>query len=343
MPEPWLSADEPKRSTPNFRDKDAATQRLVNEALDVLSGLGVPLTDLSPRRLEKMAMAFLAVLGVTASKGWRSAADRDSGRSVTTREVIAFINDSFGESISPGAYDDIRRKDLLLPVEAGIVVPTRPDAARNAPSRGYALEPELGEVVRAFGTDEFDSRLAAAMDGREALAERLAATRALTRVPIAVGEGAELEFGPGEHNQLIKAVIEDFLPLYGRGARVLYVADAEDRRGFQDEAELERLRFFALEHGELPDVVAYSEEKNWLYVIEAVHSAGPISPIRHARLRDLLADAAAQAVFVTAFLDRRAFRRFVAEIAWETEVWIAAEPEHLIHFDGERFLGPYDA
>jgi hypothetical protein len=34
--------------------------------------------------------------------------------------------------------------------------------------------------------------------------------------------------------------------------------------------------------------------------------------------------------------------RYLGEIAWETEVWVADAPSHLIHFNGERFLGPYD-
>jgi len=48
-------------------------------------------------------------------------------------------------------------------------------------------------------------------------------------------------------------------------------------------------------------------------------------------------------VFVTAFLDRKAMVKHLNQISWETEVWIADAPDHLIHFNGERFLGPHDA
>ncbi|MFS2517149.1 MULTISPECIES: BsuBI/PstI family type II restriction endonuclease [Parabacteroides] len=30
----------------------------------------------------------------------------------------------------------------------------------------------------------------------------------------------------------------------------------------------------------------------------------------------------------------------MADIAWETEVWIAENPGHMIHFNGDRFIGP---
>jgi hypothetical protein len=39
---------------------------------------------------------------------------------------------------------------------------------------------------------------------------------------------------------------------------------------------------------------------------------------------------------------RAVMTRYLGEIAWETEVWVADAPSHLIHFDGARFLGPYE-
>jgi hypothetical protein len=32
---------------------------------------------------------------------------------------------------------------------------------------------------------------------------------------------------------------------------------------------------------------------------------------------------------------------YLDKISWETEVWVADSPTHMIHFNGERFLGPY--
>jgi type II restriction enzyme len=58
-------------------------------------------------------------------------------------------------------------------------------------------------------------------------------------------------------------------------------------------------------------------------------------------LTALFASASAGLVFVTAFLSRRDLVKYVHDIAWETEVWVADAPTHLIHFDGIRFLGPY--
>ncbi|MCY4041639.1 MAG: BsuBI/PstI family type II restriction endonuclease [Gammaproteobacteria bacterium] len=97
-----------------------------------------------------------------------------------------------------------------------------------------------------------------------------------------------------------------------------------------------------MERGTLPDIVAYEKNRDWLFLIEAVHSSNPISRMRHLALRRLVKDSPAGCLFVSAFADQTMFGRFSREISWETEVWIASDPEHMIHFDGGRFLAPHD-
>lgn len=163
----------------------------------------------------------------------------------------------------------------------------------------------------------------------------------MNRVPVLLPGGAALEFSLGEHNLLQKAIIEEFLPRYGYGAEVLYVGDTANKSLHYSAERLKALNFAELAHGELPDVVAYSAEKDWIYLIEAVHTSGPIDPIRKLKLELLAKNCSAGLVFVTAFLDRLTFRKYVADIAWETEVWIADAPDHLIHWNGDKFLGPH--
>jgi site-specific DNA-cytosine methylase len=340
--------ESPEMKIPAFvtpKEKAPKLVKLLNEALLILSKLGIPLDGLKPRELEKMAMAFLAVADVKRSTEWPKARIREGKDTLKSRDIIAYINASFHETISMGSYDDIRRKDLRLPVVAGIIVASanKPNAARNDPTRGYSLGPEYIETVRGFGQESWLEEVEEFMAERPSLAERLEAARNIVVVPIKLPGGKTLRFSPGEHNLLQKAVIEHFLPRYGYGADVLYVGDTADKYLVREDARLKALKFFELEHGELPDIVAYSEAKNWLYLIEAVHSSGPISPVRLLELKRLSKECTAEIVFVTAFLDRATFRKYAPEIAWETEVWIADAPDHLVHFDGEKFLGPYGA
>ena len=93
----------------------------------------------------------------------------------------------------------------------------------------------------------------------------------------------------------------------------------------------------------MPDVVLHFTAKNWLLLVECVTSHGPVDGKRHAELAKLFAGSTAGLVYVTAFPNRAIMGRYLGEIAWETEVWVADAPSHLIHFNGVRFLGPYNA
>ena len=324
-----------------FQQKALTQQILINQALFILHSLGIPLTGMSTRRMERMALAFLAVADVSGPGRWAVLKDETSGRSLRTRDIIVYINAHFGENISSGSYDDIRRKDLLLPTQAHIVVSTGSGSARNDSTRGYAISVEFADIIRQFHVSAWDQPVRIFMESRSRLSEELYLERSVPRIPIRLPSGEEIQFSLGDHNILQKAVVEEFLPRYGYGAEVLYIGDTAKKFLVFQEERLQQLKFFQLGHGELPDVVAYSEEKNWLYLIEAVHSSGPISPTRLLNLKRLTSSCTADVIYMTAFLDRTTFRKFTADIAWETEVWIASDPDHLIHFNGDKFLGPF--
>jgi len=323
--------------------KQKNIQVLVEQALEILEALGVPLTDLTPRRKEKMAKAFLALAGLKPGMAWSDAKDNNDAHQLLSRQIIAFMNANLGEDISSSSYDDIRRKDLVLPEKALIVLKSakNPDANTNDGTRGFALNPLAAQAVRQFGSSKWKSALAQFMAGRKSLSEQLRRDRDLARIPVRIAEGASLSFSPGKHNSLQKEIIENFLPIFGFGAEVLYVGDTANKSLFVNQKELTRLRFFELAHDKLPDVVAYSKAKNWLYLIEAVTTANPITELRRKALLELTTACTADILFVSAFPDRVTYRKFAKDIAWETEVWIADAPEHMIHFNGDKFLGPY--
>jgi len=312
---------------------------LLEDTLAILDAVGIPFEGLTARRKVKMSKAFLSVAGMKPGMEWTQARADNRLRS---RDIIRWMNEHLDENVSSGSYDDIRRKDLLLPVEAGIVLKSAGNegAATNDGTRTYALSQEMTDLLHAYSTPEWSLKLADFLSGRVTLAEQLKRTRLQKRLPVTIG-GQQLYFGPGEHNELQKAIIEDFLPRFGHSAEVLYVGDTEDKLLFVQEDQLRQLGFFELSHDKLPDILAYSQQKNWLFLIEAVHSANPITELRKRTLEKLTKICTADIVYVSAFLDRAAFRKFARDIAWETEVWIAESPDHLIHFNGDKFLGPH--
>lgn len=323
----------------NNPNKSAPVRKVINQAIDILIAVGIPLADLTERRQERAAMAFLAVAGV--SDNFAMAKPAKAPGFLKTREIINYINNHFEEKISSGSYDVIRRQDLLLPVAAMLIVnsATETGAATNDPTRGYALHPSFAALIKSYGTSEWDDNVKVFNRKFSQLKEELKRKRDLQKIPVTLPDGQVLNFSLGEHNILQKAIIEDFLTVFGFGANVLYVGDTSDKNLFKDEKALKELGFFTLEHDELPDVVAYSPTKNMLFLIEAVYSSGPMSEIRVRKLKRQLEKCKADnIIFVTAFLTKKDFRKWLSDIAWESEVWIADEPEHLVHFNGHKFL-----
>lgn len=318
-------------------NKTDVVKSLIFSMLDVLGEVGVPVNG-TPRRLEKMAMSCLAVGDIKTN--FAEAKSASDNRFLTTREIIAYENANYGENISPGSYDDIRRKDLLLPVQARIVLNSSSfdSQATNNPTRGYALNPLFADLIKCYGTTKWKKRLSKYKKQVEFLKDELERKRNLEKIPVKLPSGVELELSAGEHNVLQKCIVEDFLTRFGMGAEVLYIGDTSDKFLFKNDEVLKQIGFFTLEHDELPDVVAYCREKNLLFLIEAVHSAGPMSEIRVRKLKKQMEKCTTIPVFVTTFLDKKEFRKWVTEIAWETEVWIADSPEHMIHFNGYKFL-----
>jgi type II restriction enzyme len=317
-------------------------QSLVDEALVALEALGIPLIDLTVRRKVRMAKAFLAVANIRPGTPWSQVQSNDDSYRLLSRQVIAYWNAHLGEKIADSSYDDIR-DDFALPIAALIVLKSakNPDANTNDGTRGYALNPDAATALRKFGTAHWPSGVETFLAGRKTLAEQLKRDRNLAQIPVRISGDVNLAFSPGGHNQLQKQVIENFLPIFGFGATVLYVGDTTDKGLYLDKAASAKLDFFELAHDKLPDVVAYSETKNWLFLIEAVTTANPITEMRRRVLLDLTIACKADIVLITAFPDRTTYRKFSKDIAWETEVWIADAPEHMIHFNGDKFLGPY--
>lgn len=162
-------------------------------------------------------------------------------------------------------------------------------------------------------------------------------------IPVRLEGRKLLRLSPGDHSRLIKHVIEQFASRFARGARLLYAGDTGAKWSYFDEEGLAAIGVRVGAHGKMPDVVLHDRERDWLLLVEAVTSHGPVDSKRHAELVRLFKDARPGLVFVTAFPNRAIMGRYLGDIAWETEVWCADSPTHLIHFDGERYLGPYES
>ena len=183
-------------------------------------------------------------------------------------------------------------------------------------------------------------QLSTFLENHDTLVEIYASKRAMRKMPVKIN-GADFTFSPGKHNQLQKAIIEEFAPRFAPNSECLYVGDTIEKDLVKDEDKLRELGFCITLHDKMPDVVLYSEEKNWLYFIESVTSVGPMDAKRIKEIKEMTTGVTAGEIYVTAFLDFKTFKKFSETLAWETEVWIADMPDHMIHLNGDKFLGPH--
>ncbi len=307
----------------------------IEAAREIILALGLP----RGQRNERTALCLLALLTLTPGKAWGAAENPLIG----ITPIMDWVREHYGKDYAPNTRETFRRYSMHQLRDAGVVRynPDQPDRPVNSPKAVYQIEPAALALLRTFATPAWPDRLAAYLAQRETLVARYARERQRMRIPVAVAPGQRISLSPGEHSGLIRAIIEDFAPRFAPGSVLVYAGDTGDKWGFFDADLLARLGVVVDAHGKMPDVVLHWAAKNWLLLVEAVTSHGPVDGKRHGELATLFAGCNAGLVYVTAFPNRTVMARYLVDIAWETEVWVADAPSHLIHFNGERFLGPY--
>lgn len=317
-------------------DDPIANKTKVESALDVLKALKAPKGQVN----ERSALTLLALVDLEPTAPWSKAGNPLRG----VTELMDWMAAKYGKKYAPNTRETIRRFTLHQFVEMGFVLlnPDDPQRPTNSPKNVYQVEPSALELLRTFGTDDWHKNLSEYLDSMEGKNRLREAARQMSQIPVTLPTGQTLHLSAGGQNVLIKEIIEQFAPRFTPGGHLVYVGDAGDKHLVYDEAYLKKLGVVIDRHGKMPDVVIHYKDRNWLVLVEAVTSHGPVNMLRHTQLKDLFAGSKAGLVFVTAFLDRQAMREYLPDIAWETEVWVADAPTHLIHFNGERFLGPYE-
>jgi len=304
----------------------AAREAKLRDAMQILRALGF-----TARQSNEVAgYTLLAMLDLKPSQPWSEAAEPLRG----ITPIIDFVAEAYGVRYAPNTRETIRDEAVKYFVEAGMLIrnPDDPSRPTNSGKTVYQTEPNALELFRVFGTLEWSGKLKSYLAVRDRIRKGLLRERKLTRIPVKLPSGETVTISPGGQNPLIKTVIEEFCPCFG---------DAEDKFLHLDADYLQRLGVAIPAPAKMPDVVVHDTKRNWLLLIEVVTSAGPVDRKRRKELKELFVGCEAGLVFVTAFSTREVMRSFLTQLSWETEVWVAEDPEHLIHFNGERFLGPY--
>jgi hypothetical protein len=258
--------------------------------------------------------------------------------------MINFMAEHFEKIYKPNSRETIRKESIHQFCDGAIAFRNVDDDVRatNSPKYSYRLTNEALEVIRSYGTAEWERKLGEWLENHVTLVQQYSQNRVMAMTPLKVN-GEEIQFSPGKHNELQRAIIEEFSPRFANGAEVLYVGDTAKKDLIKNREKLQELGVRITDHDKLPDVVLYVAEKNWLYFVEAVTSVGPVSVKRMNEIKGMLGNCKCGIIYVTTFLDMSSvngFKKFIDQVAWETEIWVADNPDHMIHLNGDRFLGP---
>ncbi len=307
----------------------------IEAARQIIISLGFP----RAQQNERSALCLLALLNLTPGKAWTDAENPLVG----ITPIMDWAREHYDKDYAPNTRETVRRQTMHQFCDAGIALynPDQPNRPVNSPKAVYQIEPTALILLRTFGTPAWYDALTAYLAERGTLVARYAKNREQNRIPVGIAPGKKITLSPGEHNELIRAIISDFAPRFAPGSVLIYAGDTGDKWGYFDADLLTKLGVNVDSHGKMPDVVLHYTAKSWLLLVESVTSHGPVDGKRHTELAKLFAGSTAGLVYVTAFPNRAIMGRYLAKIAWETEVWVADTPSHLIHFNGERFLGPY--
>lgn len=307
----------------------------IEDAIGIIRALGFPVAQQN----ERSALTLLALVQLREGGNWQALQDPLLG----IRAILDFCRNDYSRPYAENSRESFRKETLHQFVAGGLVLqnPDEPGRPPNSPRWCYQISPVAKQLLLTYGTPQWQTSLASYSAGVVSLAATYLAARTMAMIPCRLPDGSSLAMSPGAHSILIRDIIEQFAPRFAPGASVLYVGDTGNKGVIHDQAALAQLGVDIHERGKMPDAILYRADKNWLYLIESVTSVGPVDGKRHGELEHLFANSSAGIVYVTAFPSRQQMARFLTVLAWETEVWCAEDPTHLIHFNGDRFLGPH--
>lgn len=301
----------------------------ISETREFLKNIGMP----KQQQADICCYVILAMAGIKPEMSWNEA----TNEWIRIHDIIQFANNYYGVSYAENSRETFRKQALHRFRTAALVEDN--GKATNSPKYRYRLTDETLQLIKSINSNALDAAMSRFLKYHDKLVDIYASKKKMTMIPVKIN-GDYFKFSAGKHNELQKAIIEEFAPRFAPDSECLYVGDTIEKDLVKNVEKLSKIGFEITLHDKMPDVVLYREDKNWIYFIESVTSVGPMDPKRILEIEELTQNVKAGKIYVTAFLDFKTYKKFAEELAWETEVWIAEMPEHMIHLNGDRFMGP---
>lgn len=304
--------------------------RKIDQARQILKEIGMP----KAQQTEICCLILLAMSGLRPRTPWCDA----TNEWLRIHDVITLVNQHYKKNYAENSRETFRKQGMHHFRFAALIEDN--GTATNSPNYRYRLTVEALDLLKSYGTKLWKHHLDEFLQNHMTLIEIYASKKKMKMIPVKINH-TDFVFSAGNHNQLQKMIIEQFAPRFAPLSECLYVGDTTKKDLVKNEDKLRALGFEITQHDKMPDVVLYREDKHWIYFVEAVTSVGAMTPKRVVEIKEMVQNVSVGKIFVTAFLDFSTYKIFSNQLAWETEVWIAAMPDHMIHLNGDRFLGPH--
>ena len=301
----------------------------IREAKSILKSIGMP----TKQQSDICALTLLAMAQIFPDETWETA----TNDWIRIHDVIVFSGENYNRVYAENSRETFR-KQAMHPFRTAAFIEDN-GKATNSPLYRYRLTSEALFLLKQYKKHTWKSALDVYLTGHETLMEIYASKKTMTKMPVKINS-ANYQFSAGDHNKLQKAIIEEFAPRFAPDSECLYVGDTTEKDLVKNVGKLSALGFEITVHDKMPDVVLYREDTDWIFFIEAVTSVGPMDPKRIIEIDEMTQNVRSEKIFITAFLNFKTYKKFASELAWETEVWIAELPDHMIHLNGDKFLGP---
>ena len=256
----------------------------IETAQIILRKLGLPPAQYN----EISALTFLALANLREVDPWTNS----SKIKLRIHDILTFAKEAYDREYAENSRETFRRQVIHQFEQARVVDrnPDNPGLPTNSPNTCYALTDDVIDLIKSYGTTDWDGKLTAFKQNYISLVEKYNKIKKKQLISVRLPSGEELHLSPGEHNQLEAAIVELFAPRFAPGSLLIYLGEAADKLYHLKEEIMEKLGIPANEHDKLPDVVLYDESKNRIFLIEAVTSHGPVSPKRQHELELMLSD-----------------------------------------------------
>ena len=301
----------------------------MDEAKEILRQIGMPEQQCN----DIAGYTFLTLANQEEKSTWKDS----KNNWIRIHDVLIFTSEKYNKEYAENTRETIRKQCMHQFREGALIEDN--GKATNSPNYRYKITDEALALIQTFGTPLWAKTLKHFLKYHEALVHKYASKKKMEMLPIKINN-QELLFSSGKHNALQKAIIEDFAPRFAPYCECLYIGDTIKKDLIKNVQKLAKLGFEITLHDKMPDIVLYREDTDWIYFIEAVTSVGPMNAQRIIEIESMTKNVTSGKIYVTAFLNFKTYKKFSAELAWETEVWIAEMPEHMIHLNGKKFLGP---